>query len=62
MILRYLEAFLGVFHLVAKIIRELKSHMIPYKFKFIGWNYSIQTEEQITTNENTWIYKGSCDF
>ena len=22
----------GGFHLVAKIIRELKSHMIPYKF------------------------------
>ena len=23
----------GGFHVVAKIIRELKSHMIPYKFK-----------------------------
>ena len=27
----------GVFHLVAKIIRELKSHMIPYKFKCSHW-------------------------
>ena len=25
------------FHLVAKIIRELKSHMIPYKFKCANW-------------------------
>ena len=25
------------FHLVAKIIRELKSHMIPYKFKCSHW-------------------------
>ena len=25
------------FHLVAKIIRELKSHMIPYKFKCSNW-------------------------
>ena len=24
---------MGGFHLVAKIIRELKSYMIPYKFK-----------------------------
>ena len=27
----------GGFHLVAKIIRELKSHMIPYKFKCSHW-------------------------
>ena len=26
---------IGGFHLVAKIIRELKSHIIPYKFKYI---------------------------
>ena len=24
----------------------------------IGWNYSIQTGEQNTTNESTWIYNG----
>ena len=28
---------IGVFHLVARIIRELKSHMIPYKFKCSYW-------------------------
>ena len=28
---------LGGFHLVAKIIRELKIHMIPYKFKCSHW-------------------------
>ena len=28
---------LGGFHLVAKIIRELKSHMITYKFKCSHW-------------------------
>ena len=27
----------GGFHLVAKIISELKSHMIPYKFKCSHW-------------------------
>ena len=27
----------GGFHMVAKIIRELKSHMIPYKFKCSHW-------------------------
>ena len=27
----------GGFDLVAKIIRELKSHMIPYKFKCSHW-------------------------
>ena len=27
----------GGFHLVAKIIRELKSHMLPYKFKCSHW-------------------------
>ena len=33
------EAFTnyGGFHVVAKIIRELKSHMIPYKFKCSHW-------------------------
>ena len=29
--------FIGCFHLVAKIIREVKSHMIPYKFKCSHW-------------------------
>ena len=28
---------IGGFHLVAKIIRELKSHMITYKFKCSHW-------------------------
>ena len=28
---------MGFFHLVAKIIREPKSHMIPYKFKCSHW-------------------------
>ena len=27
----------GFFHVVAKIKRELKSHMIPYKFKCSHW-------------------------
>ena len=27
----------GDFHVVARIIRELKSHMIPYKFKCSHW-------------------------
>ena len=28
----------------------------------IGWNYSIQTGENISTNESTWIYNWSRDF
>ena len=28
----------------------------------IGWNYSIQTEENILTNESTQIYNRSCGF
>ena len=31
------SAAIGGFHLVAKIIRKLKSHMIPYKFKLSHW-------------------------
>ena len=31
------EVTLRGFHVVAKIIRELKSHMIPYKFKCSHW-------------------------
>ena len=31
------QADFGGFHLVAKIIRELKSHMVPYKFKCSHW-------------------------
>jgi hypothetical protein len=30
-------SLIGGFHAVAKIIRELKSHMIPYKFKYSHW-------------------------
>ena len=30
---RMFVALIGGFHVVVKIIRELKSHMIPYKFK-----------------------------
>ena len=32
-ILIVFKVAIGGFHVVAKIIRELKSHMIPYKFK-----------------------------
>ena len=28
----------------------------------IGWNYSIQTRENISTNESTWIYNRLRDF
>ena len=53
----------GGFHLVALVIRELKSHMICQNSSpIIGWNYSIQTGDQISTNESTWIYKRSGDF
>ena len=35
----------GVFHVVAKIIRELKSQMIPYKFKWSHWwKIALQSE------------------
>ena len=27
----------------------------------IGWNYTIQTGENISTNESTWIYKVDSD-
>ena len=35
--------------------------MWPFKYliPLIGWNYSIQTGENISTNESTWIYKRS---
>ena len=29
--------YIGGFHVVAKIIREFESHMIPYKFKCSHW-------------------------
>ena len=32
-----LNSSIGGFHVVAKVIRELKSHMIPYKFKCSHW-------------------------
>ena len=36
---------LGGFHVVTKIIRELKSHMIPYKFKCSHWwKIALQSE------------------
>ena len=36
---------LGGFHLVAKIIKELKSHMILYKFKCSHWwKIALQSE------------------
>ena len=35
----------GGFHVVAKIIRELKSHMIPYKFKCSHcWKIALQSK------------------
>ena len=38
----------GGFQLLDLIIMELKSHMTRYKLMpLIGWNYSIQTREQI---------------
>ena len=40
--------FLGGFQLLDLIIKELKSHMTCYNsMPLIGWNYSIQTWEQI---------------
>ena len=37
--------WMGGFHVVAKIIRELKSHMIPYKFKCSHWwKIALQSE------------------
>ena len=39
---------IGVFHLVAKIIRELKSHMIPYKFKCSHW---LKLQERATFHQ-----------
>ena len=42
---RYKFCVKGGFHLVAKIIRELKSHMIPYKFKCSHWwKIALQSE------------------
>ena len=35
--MKHSKAGLGGFHVVAKIIRKLKSHMIPYKFKCSNW-------------------------
>ena len=34
---KYFEKDNGGFHMVAKIIMELKSHMIPYEFKCSHW-------------------------
>ena len=36
----------GGFHVVAKIIRELKSHMIPYKFKCSHWLKLQQSDQR----------------
>ena len=44
----YIVIQLGGFQLLDLIITELKSHMSCYNSKpIIGWNYSIQTGEQI---------------
>ena len=63
----------GGFDLVAKIIRELKSHMISYKFKSSHW-LKLQHSDwranlvkdfftnKSSTNENTGIYNRSCDL
>ena len=40
--------YYGVFQLLDLIIKELKSHMTcDNSMHLIGWNYSIQTGEQI---------------
>ena len=52
---------LGSFHLVALTIRELKSHMICYKFK-CWWKINFQSE---CFNFNQWEdlnFNWSCDF
>ena len=65
--------FIGGSQLLDLIITELKSHMTCYNsMPLIGWNYSIQTGEQIlqrifltnkiSTNERPWIFNRSCDF
>ena len=57
----------GGFQLVDSIITEIKNHMTCYNsMPLIGWNYSIQTGEQIMqsflnkfpTNESTQIIAG----
>ena len=65
---------MGDIHLVAKIIRELKSHMIPYKFKrsywlklqHSHWRANLVKDfffsNRFSTNESTLIYKGSHDL
>ena len=45
----------GGFHVVAKIIRELKSHMIPYKFKCSHFG-------KTSLHSECCNFKGSCDF
>ena len=64
----------GGFQLLDLIIPELKSHVIPYKFKSSYWlklQYSdwranlvkvFFFTNKFSTNESTWIYKGSHDF
>ena len=67
------EALKGGFQLLDLIITELKSRMTCYNsMLLIGWNYSIQTGEQIlyriffdkknSPNEKYWIFNRSCDF
>ena len=53
---------MGFFHVVAKIIREVKSHMIPYKFgdssALIGGKLLSSLNAVISTNESTQIITG----
>ena len=44
-VLWYIQFLFWGFHLVAKIIRKLKSHIIPYKFKCSHWcKIALQSE------------------
>ena len=64
----------GSFQLLDLIIPELKSHVIPYKFKSSHW-LKLQHSDwranlakdffftnEFSANGSTWIYKGSHDF
>ena len=72
-LLQMQEEHYGGFQLLDLIMPELKSHVIPYKFKSSHW-LKLQHSDwranlvkdfftnKFSTNESTCIYKGSHDF
>ena len=67
LIITELKDHMGGFQLLDLNLPELKSHVIPYKFKASHWLRANLVKDffftnEFSTNESTPIYKRSCDL